>query len=87
MQQMILVNGSGQIGMLLKVDGIATPDAPATVTIKGGSRFVFVNEEPPQVFNVLGDAEANKNGQAFLAIDPPLLKARADNAALWFIRD
>lgn len=68
-----LVNGAGQAGASLVVDGMG-----AGATLKAGDYF-SVNGELKML---TADATANASGQATLVFEPPLRVSPADNAVL-----
>ena len=74
-----LVNGAGQAGTSLIVDGLT-----ASVTVKAGSFFSLTVAARNYLYSVTADTAANGSGQATLPIAPMLRASPADNAALAF---
>lgn len=74
-----LVNGSGQTGDSLTIDG-----CPATVTgyLKAGDYIQLGNASSATLHKVLNDSNTNGDGQTTLDIFPSIRTAPADNAAV-----
>lgn len=72
-----LVNGAGQSGATLAIDGCTVG-----ATLLAGD-FIGVNGELKMV---VADATANGSGQMSLSIEPPLRASPADNAPLTLVR-
>ena len=75
-----LVNGAGQLGLVLNIDGLPNSTAilPAgalvSVALPGGS--------DEQAFTLTAAATSNGSGQAALALNQPLRASPADNAVV-----
>jgi hypothetical protein len=72
-----LVNGAGQSGYTLAIDGLG-----AGATIKARDPFQLGSGASSRLYNVQQDATANGSGQVTLDLWPRLRSAPADNAPL-----
>jgi hypothetical protein len=70
----VLINGAGQSGSTLIVDGAA-----ASYPFKDGQFFSIVTGGVHHLYHVTADTTANGSGQASLPIFPPLRVQHADN--------
>lgn len=74
-----LVNGANQTGSSLIADGFL-----AGAAFKAGDCLSFSNGTYMEMHRLTANATANGSGQATLAINPPIRRSPADNAAILF---
>jgi hypothetical protein len=73
-----VVNGAGQTGSTLNVDGLT----PSVLAFRAGDFFSLGAGAATRLYRVTANATANGSGEAALSIIPPLRIASVDNAAL-----
>lgn len=74
----LLVNGAGQTGSTLNVDGLT----PSVVAFRAGDFFSLGTGAATRLYRVVATATANSSGEAALSIVPPLRSSPGDNTAL-----
>lgn len=70
------VNGSGQTGRSINVDGL-----PNSTTVLTAGQFVTINY---QLLQLTANVTSNGSGQATLTFEPPIRSAPSDNAVVEF---
>lgn len=70
------VNGAGQIGRSIAVDGL-----PNSTTVLTAGQFVTIGN---QLLQLTANVTTNGSGQATLTFEPPIRAAPADNAVVEF---
>lgn len=73
-----LVNGAGQTGTTLNIDGLGSSQQ----VFLAGDFIAYDHASGRSLHVITADAASNASGQAALAIEPPIRVSPADNAAI-----